>query len=393
MFGSAGISIPWRTREAVGICLADERLVLVRLGAEDGRGQAWMVTESHIFEESCPAPSDTVAFAVFVSAALHRVGWEKLPLALALPQTEAETEERGLPLLLDGRELQEALLWDLRAEADEAGSDLPDDTMLLCIPLPETVPPRYWTARMEAARIGAYFSAFSAEGLALRRMTICPPKDNPLTAEIEAAREPRMPWETETEGDIEPAVYAGLLMCAGTPENLYWTRRSRSVRRLRPYAAALIAAFSAAAFLANTAADIAACAAARQARDRAMEEMGLRAAERRQMEEFAALSADVAERERLLAAFMEDAPPVRALLVHLGMVTADGVRLTGVRSEGHAVRIDGEAVNYAVLAAFMGELEEASFFSAALTLERAGEERAAPDASVRVRFTLRGDWQ
>ena len=393
MSGGAGFNLPWRTREAVGIYPAHEGLALVRLGSADGDGRAWMVTESRMTETPCPTPLDVVVLASAVCAALQNAGWEKLPLALALPAFEAETEERGLPLLLDGRELQEALLWDLRAEADEAGSDLPDDTMLLCIPLPESVPPRYWTARMEAARIGAYFSAFSAEGLALRRMTICPPKDNPLTAEIEAAREPRMPWETETEGDIEPAVYAGLLMRAGTPENLYWARRSRSMGRLRPYAAALIAAFSAAAFLANTAADIAACAAARQARDRAMEEMGLRAAERRQMEAFAALSADVAERERLLAAFMEDAPPVRALLVHLGMVTADGVRLTGVRSEGHAVRIDGEAMNYAVLAAFMGELEEASFFSAALTLERAGEERAAPDASVRVRFTLRGDWQ
>lgn len=110
------------------------------------------------------------------------------------------------------------------------------------------------------------------------------------------------------------------------------------------------------------------------------------------MEEFAALRADVAERERILTAFMEGASPVRALLVHLGTITADGVRLTSVRAEHHEIRIEGEAVNYAALAAFMSAMEEDPFFSAMLTVEQAGEERAAPEAPAHIRFTLRSDW-
>ena len=393
MSGGAGFSLLWRTREAVGIYPAHEGLALVRLGSADGDGRAWMVTESQMTETPCPTPLDAAVLASAVCAALQNAGWEKLPLALALPAFEAETEERTLPVLLTGGELREALLWDLRAEVDEMGKELSDDVRLLCMPLRETMPQRYWTARMEGARIGAYFSAFSAEGLALRLITVCPPEDNPLAAEIEAARDPRMPWEDESAGDVyKPAVYAGLLVRAGKMENLYWAAERIRVERLRPYAAVLIAAFAAAVFLANVAADLASCAAARQARDHAVEELALRASERRQMEEITALRVDVAERERILTAFMEGASPVRALLVHLGTITADGVRLTSVRAEHHGLRIEGEAVNYAALAAFMSEMEEDPFFSAMLTVEQAGEERAAPEAPAHIRFTLRSDW-
>ena len=394
MFGSAGISLPWRMREAVGIYPSHERLALVRLGAVDDDGRAWMVTESGMTETGCPAPSDVSALAPAVCAALQNAGWERLPLALALPSFEAETEERALPMLLTGGELREALLWDLRAEADEMGKELSDDVRLLCMPLRETMPQRYWTARMEGARIGAYFSAFSALGLALRLITVCPPRDNPLAEEIVAARGPRMPWEDESTGDaFVPAVYAGLLMHAGKMENLYWAPGHIHVERLRTYAAVLIVVFAAAGVLSNAAADLASFAVARQARDHAVEELAFRAAERRRMEEFAALRADVAERERLLAGFMEGASPVRALLVHLGTIAVDGVRLTGVRAEHNVIRMEGEAVNYAALSAFMGEIEEDPFFTAALTVEHAEEERAASDAPVHIRFTLRSDWQ
>ena len=90
---------------------------------------------------------------------------------------------------------------------------------------------------------------------------------------------------------------------------------------------------------------------------------------------------------------MEGASPVRALLVHLGTIAVDGVRLTGVRAEHNVIRMEGEAVNYAALSAFMGEIEEDPFFTAALTVEHAEEERAASDTPVHIRFTLRSDWQ
>ena len=392
MSGGVGIRLPWSVREAVGLYPASHGLVLVRLCAAEEHGGAWMVTESRTSEESCPASSDAEAFASFVHAQLIRAGWEKIPLALALPLTEVDTEERELPVLLEGTELHAALLWALRAEEDETGGKQRGDVRLCAVPMSNTTPHRYWMARMDASRIEKYFSVFTAAGLSLRRLTVFPPVTTPLEKEIEEARGPRMPWESAEDDALVPAVYAGLLVRAGKMENLYWAAERIRVERLRPYAAVLIAAFAAAVFLANVAADLASCAAARQARDHAVEELALRASERRQMEEITALRVDVAERERILTAFMEGASPVRALLVHLGTITADGVRLTSVRAEHHGLRIEGEAVNYATLAAFMSEMEEDPFFSAMLTVEQAGEERAAPEAPAHIRFTLRSDW-
>ena len=110
------------------------------------------------------------------------------------------------------------------------------------------------------------------------------------------------------------------------------------------------------------------------------------------MESFSALRSDVMQREEILSAYAAESLPVRALLVHLGSMTADGVRLAGVRAEAHTLRIDGEAVDYAALAAFMGTMEEDPFFSAALVLEEAGEGRSAASAPKHIRFTLRSDW-
>lgn len=390
MSGGVGISLPWRMHEAVGIYPSHEGLALVRLGAVDGDGRAWMVTESQM--SPCPAPSDAMELASSARAALRCVGWEKLPLALALPVFEAETGERTLPVRLTGSELREALLWDLRAEADEMGKALPDDVRLLCVSLQDTR--RYWMARMEGSRLGAYFSAFSAVGLALRLITVCPPEEHPLAAEMEAACSSHMPWEHVVDEDVfAPAIYAGLLVRAGTPKNLYWAAEHIRADWSRSYASVLIAVFATAAFLATTAADFASCAAVRQARDHALEAVALRTSERREMEEFDALRADVAQRERLLTSFMEGASPVRALLVHLGTISMDGIRLTGVRAERSELHIEGEAVDAAAFAAFLGEMEGDDAFSSKVTLEHAGEVRAVTDLLTHIQFTLRSDWQ
>lgn len=391
MSGSAGIRLPWHVREAVGLYLAPEGLMLVHLHGTEGHGGAWVAVESCTSEE--PAPSDVQQIAVFVRAQLVRAGWEKLPLGLALPTSEAYVEERELPAVLSGAELRAALLWALRAEADEMGRQPSEEIGIVCMAVPNTVPQRYWTAQLSEHRIRAYFSAFAAVDLHLRRLTISPPTANVLAEQIEAAREPRMPWEMSAEEDgYAPAIYAGLLVRADMPEHLYWSTQRSILGRLRFHAALLIAALSSALFLLCVTSDITACMTARQMRDQAMEELSLRASERARMESFSALRSDVMQREEILSAYAAESLPVRALLVHLGSMTADGVRLAGVRAEAHTLRIDGEAVDYAALAAFMGTMEEDPFFSAALVLEEAGEGRSAASAPKHIRFTLRSDW-
>lgn len=393
MSGGAGIRLLWRTREAVGLYPGGKGLVLAHLCAAEEHGDVWMVTESRTSETSCPAPSEAAALAAFIGTALRHAGWERLPLALALPATEAETAEWELPIRLSGRELREALLWSLRAEADEAGAPLSDDVELVCTTLSETESQRYWAAWMDKHRIRAYFAAFSAEGLRLQMITVYPPDGGVFADEIEAAREPRMPWEMESAEDgIASAVYAGLLMRAGTPEHLYWTARQPISAFLRAYAGQLIAVLAAAFFLAGVGADVASYMAVRQARDRTTEELALRGSELARMEEFCALRADVAQREQLLSAFSAESLPLPALLVHLGMMTVDGVHISGVQAEGHAIRIDGEAADYAALAALMGTMEEDAFFSAEVTLEQAGQGERTTNVPGRIHFILHSSW-
>ncbi|EKX99390.1 PilN domain-containing protein [Selenomonas sp. oral taxon 138] len=393
MSGGAGIRLLWCTREAVGLYPGGKGLVLAHLCAAEENGGAWMVTESRTLEECCPAPSDAATLAAFIGTALRHAGWERLPLALALPATEAETAEWELPIHLSRRELREALLWSLRAEADEAGAPLSDDAEIVCSALSETEPRRYWTARMDGYRIRGYFAAFSAEGLRLQMITVYPPDGGVFADEIEAAREPRMPWEMESAEDaIAPAIYAGLLMRAGSPEHLYWTARQPISAFLRAHAAQLIAVLAVALFLAGVGADVASYMAVRQARDRTTEELALRGSELVRMEEFSALRADVAQREQLLSAFSAESLPLPALLVHLGSMTVDGVHISGVQAEAHAIRIDGEAADYAALAVLMGTMEEDAFFSAEVTLEQAGQGERTTNVPGRIHFILHSSW-
>ena len=110
------------------------------------------------------------------------------------------------------------------------------------------------------------------------------------------------------------------------------------------------------------------------------------------MKAFYALRANVAQHEQLLSAFTAESLPVRALLIHLGSMTVDGVRLTGVRAEEHAVRIEGEAVHYAALAALMGAMEADPFFSADIALEHASPGEQAEDMTERIHFILSSSW-
>ena len=331
MFGGAGFRVPWIAREAAGLYPSAQGLVLVRLCAAEEAGGAWVAVESRRSEEVCPSGADAAALASFARTLLVQAGWEKLPLALALPVSEAEIGERELPVLLAGEEMRTALLWALRAEADEMGEDFSDGRRICCMALPHSMPQRYWTAGLEEARIRAYFSAFDDVGLQLRRLTVCPSGGGVLAAEIEAAREPRMPWEAEDSDadDILPAIYAGLLMRPSTPVYLYWDAEQSLLARLRPHAAMLIGVLAAALFLAGLTADITSCRIACEARDHAADELAQRDAERARMEAFSVLRTDTAQREQTLAKLMTESRPLRALLVHLGAMTVDGVRISG----------------------------------------------------------------
>ena len=391
MFGGAGFNPHWKTNEAAGLYASADALALVRLSASEDAGGRWMVSESHTAENHDASPADANALAAHVREELLRRGWEKLPLALAVPESAAETQIQELPVPLAASDLREALLWSLRAAADEKNTPLPADICLCCMPLTDAPPYRYWTARMDAAQVRGYFSAFAAAGLHLRRLTVCPPRGGMLAEDIERAREPRMPWETETPhaDGLLPAVYAGLLMRAHTPAHLYWCARSNPLARMRSYAASLIAAAATAAFLAAAGADIAACAQAEHSRAQAEEELTLRGADLRRMEELSAMHGDVARREQTWMAFAESSPPLRALLVHLGTAALDHVRLTGITAAAQHVRIEGEAATYEALVSLMHRMDEQKFFSSDVSLMYAGQE-AAEDESIR--FVLEARW-
>ena len=386
-FGGAGFSLPWRTRAAVGLYPGAEELLLVRLCAPEEGGGAWTVAESHTAEYDGTASLDAAGLASIAHRALSSAGWADLPLALALPAGETETAEMELPAVLAGEEMRDALLWSLRAEADADGRDLSDNVLLCCARLSEKSD-RCWAAWMDGVRVQEFFAAFAEEGLCLRRLTVCPPGGGAYAPLIDAAHEPCMPWEAAQRDFDEqlPAVYAALLLRPGTKPHLYWAQGKPLASMIRSYAAAIITVLSTAVFFAAAAADIAGCAEAQRACTAAEEELALRDADVRRMQAYAALRSDTAQREQMLAAFSAVSLPVRALLVHLGSVTADGVHFTGIQAEKD-VRIEGVAANYEALSALMAQMEEARFFSSDIMLREAGQEQ---DRAGQIRFVLNG---
>ena len=295
------------------------------------------------------------------------------------------TAERELPAALTGAELQAALLWAMRAEADREGRTLPADLRLCCAPMEtDANTHRYWTAAMEEPRLQAYFSAFSARGLRLRRLTICPPDGGTLAPLIAAARDPQMPWEEPEERTGEcAAIYAGLLVPAPSSP-LSWHAEHRIFPHLRRHAPELTAGAATLIFAAAVSADAAGLMAERAATETVQEELRLHDADVRRMEDYAMRRAAVAERERVLAEVQVESLPLRALLVHLGTLPLKGIHLTALRV-GQMLEIEGEAESYEALATMTEHIAADEFFRAPPVLAEASREDG------HIRFVLRTD--
>ena len=382
MFGVDGFSL--RPREAVGISVTAEGLRLVRLAAPEERDGAWTVTASSGAACSCDG-ADASALAAAACAALRPLGWAHLPLGLVLPAELAVTAEHELPAALTGRELQAALLWAMRAEADREGRTLPADLRLCCAPMETDANiHRYWTAAMEEPRVQSYFSAFSARGLRLRRLTLCPPDGGTLAPLIAAARESQMPWEEVEERTGEcAAIYAGLLVPAPS-SSLSWHAEHHIIPRLRRRAPELIVGAATLIFAVAVSADAAGLMAERTATETVQEELRLHDADVRRMEDYAMRRAAVAERERALAKVQAESLPLRALLVHLGTLPLKGIHLTALRV-GQMLEIEGAAESYEALATMTEQIAADGFFRAPPVLAEASREDGY------IRFVLRTD--
>ena len=382
MFGVDGFRL--RPRETVGISVTAEGLRLVRLAAPEERDHAWTVTASSGAACSCDG-ADTSALAAAACAALRPLGWAHLPLGLALPAELAVTAEHELPAALTGAELQAALLWAMRAEADREGRTLPADLRLCCASMEtDANTHRYWTAAMTESRVQSYFSAFSARGLRLHRLTICPPDGGTLAPLIAAARDPQMPWEEPEERTGEcAAIYAGLLVPAHASP-LSWHAEHHIFSQLRRHAPELTAGAATLIFAVAVSADAAGLMAERTATETVQEELRLHDADVRRMEDYAMRRAAVAERERVLAEVQAESLPLRALLVHLGTLPLKGIHLTALRV-GQMLEIEGEAESYEALAAMTEHIAEDGFFRAPPVLAEASREDG------HIRFVLRTD--
>lgn len=382
MFGVDGFSL--RPREAVGISTTAEGLRLVRLAAPEERDGTWTVSASSGAVCSCDG-ADAASLAAAANAALHSLGWMHLPLGLALPTEIAMTAERELPAALTGRELQAALLWAMRAEADREGRIPPADLQLCCAPMETDANiHRYWMAAMTERHVQSYFSAFSARGLRLRQLTICPRDGGTLAPLIAAAREPQMSWEEPEERTEEcAAIYAGLLLSKPS-SSLSWQPEHRMFARLRRRAPELIAGAATLIFAVAVSADAAGLMAERTATETVQEELRLHDADVRRMEEHAMRRAAVAERERALAKVQAESLPLRALLVHLGTLPLKGIQLTALRV-GQMLEIEGEAESYEALAAMTEHIAADGFFRAPPVLAEASREDGY------IRFVLRTD--
>ena len=392
MFG--GVGFRQQVRDVVGIYPTPHRgLILVHLCAPDLASGAWTVTEVRTVQQSWTIEQGAMLLAGIVHEELKRAGWTRYALCLALPPEAVDIRENVLPLALSGAELREALLWSLRASTD--GSALPEDAQILCASPSEEDVCRYWIALCAEADIRALFSAFDTAGLRLRRLTVCPPVGGVLSPFLALAEEAPLSWESAEQIPdelMQPAVYAGLLFHAATPTHLYIKRDAESFAWLRHHAAAAITFCATALFLVGSAAHAGACLWARQEAERVETALSAYESDRRSMERSTVLQREIAQRIHVLTDFSQASHPWRALLVHLGCMCVDGVRITGVKAEDAAVLIEGEAVHYEAFSAMMGQFEEDAFFSGGVTLDTAVQERGEQGAPEHIRFSIRAAW-
>ena len=392
MFG--GVGFRQQVRDVVGIYPTPHRgLILVHLCAPDLASGAWTVTEVRTVQQSWTIEQGAMLLTGIVHEELKRAGWTRYALCLALPPETVIVRVWELPLALSGTELREALLWSLRASTD--GGALPEDAQIICVSPSEEDACRYWFALCAEPDIKALFAAFAATGLRLRRLTVCPPGGGAHASLLALAQEPPLSWESgEQIPDelMQPAVYAGLLFHAATPTHLYVKRDADSFAWLRCHAAAAIALCATVLFLVGSAAHAGACLWVRQEAVRMETALSAHESDRRSMQRSAALQMEIAQRIHVLTDFSRASHPWRALLVHLGCMCIDGVRITGVKAEDAAVLIEGEAVHYEAFSAMMGQLEEDDFFSGGVTLDTAVQERGEQGAPEHIRFSIRAAW-
>lgn len=380
--------------QVVGIYPGREKLYFLEIRRKDADWQAVRLAEERLPRAQEAGTQTALGGAPFpgpgeqsdrfrlwaegVKMGLAREGWEKLPLALCLPDELGFSCLTALPLGMEGEELREAARWELEAKLleEEPGTVLSE----MCwdfAPL-GSAGQNYLLTAVQKSLVDSVRHQFQARGLELVHMTLPMPELQSIRAEkgslwLGGVHVEMAPSAQLLPPDaLRPVFYAaaGAVGLGGRnwPGALgeqvkdTWNYKGIALSWLTAVSCALIGVL---------AFDMYTLYAARTAREQARQELAELSEARQQMELVESVRQATEHKEGQLTELSAQSLPWYSLLVHFGGITVPGAWIEGLKLEDdEALSLSGQAVDFGALADFIRAFEQDTvFFPAGPVLE------------------------
>ena len=328
---------------------------------------------------------------------LSREGWEKLPLALCLPEAECVCKLFAMSPEIPPEEQKTAAYWEIDNYLQSCGltQDMVSCTSLR-LPGDESTVEAVILFR---EKIRALEEAFAARDCQLAGLY----PESPLLAEcrpqgngwelgrLQVMGGSCLGGEGHPEGERRSFYAAAALAGLGDdrwPENLLGGERQESpwnYEGICKLAMMLIAAVISAVLLF----DLGSLYVASRRAEETKQEMAVLETARQVMEADRKLSAQAEQKEACLARLSEQSRPLDSVLVHLGTVTVEGAWLTEVDcTEEKSLLMRGEAVDYSALGEVMEAFEKDQEFFPSMPLLEESRQKDVTGEGIEFRLKL-----
>jgi len=392
----------------VGIYPGKEKLYFMELGREGEDWQVVRLAEEVLAEEQeagIQAGFGSVQisgqkrlerirlWAEGVKMRLAREGWEKMPLALCLPDGLGFSCLTALPLGMEGEELREAAYWELEGKLLEEEPGLELAEMYWDFAPLGGAGQNYLLTAVEKPLIDSVRHEFRVQGMELAYLTLPMPDLQSIRADKDslwlggtyvklAPLVQLLPLEA-----LRPAFYAAAgAVCLGDRNwpgamgqraSEKWNYKGLALSWLTLVSCMLLGVL---------ASDICTLYEAKTARDQAQQELAELSDARQQMELLESVRQDTERKEAQLAELSAHSYPWYSLLVHFGGITVPGAWIDGLKLEAEdSLSLSGQAVDFGTLADFIRAFEQdTEFFPDGPVLESSGVQEKGQGVS----FTL-----
>lgn len=343
---------------------APRGLVSIALG-EDGSaaiveltpvGDRYLLTARELWLKSS-APDD---IAEEIALDLARAGWEQAPRVLIVPERYAQGFVFRLPPGAYESGAHNEAYWEMVAEI---GGE-PDKARQLTPGMP-LASGGYYISVIERSCIGTYTAAFNAAECELTNIVLGAPN----AAELDRlAGEMLVEWQAEEmarrSAIVSEALYGGLSYLAPVPTppatcTLLERTAADAERYSYPRIAGALLALTFLVLLLLTGGELYNLHNINVENEQVRSELALKSPELKKMKLLEQVTRDTAQKEQILTQLTAENIPWYAMLVHLGTLTVDGVRLERLDlTNKNYLRLDGYAATYEALAEFLARFEQ-----------------------------------